>query len=59
MADWDDYDPPSDVLDDVIAERKRAAASRHWCTECHGHTGPGSPCHVPDDEDEPTEEDLS
>jgi hypothetical protein len=38
LADHEDREP-----------RPRAA---HWCSVCHGHTGPGSPCA----EDEPEEE---
>jgi hypothetical protein len=46
--------------DDLRAEarRERAEQSRawHWCSDCHGHTGPGSPCY---DGPEPEEETMT
>lgn len=49
MNDFDD-DIPSDVREEMYEERRARARSRHWCEECHGHTGAGSPC-APDDEE--------
>ena len=42
------YDPddiPNDVREEMADERRRRARDRHWCPECLGHTGPGSPCY--------------
>jgi hypothetical protein len=53
----------NDVDDDLSELRAEAAAERrrlrpHWCSECRGFDGPGSPCYVEPD-DEPTTEDDS
>lgn len=38
---------------DAIDERRRAARLNHFCMDCLGHVGPGSPCAIePDPEDE-------
>ena len=47
-----DYED-DDLRAEALAERRRTAY--HWCSVCHGHTGPGSPC-APDVEEEPEEE---
>lgn len=53
LADCDfDYDPPSDVRDEMAAERRRRARLNHWCAECHGFTGPNSPCWEPEESEE-------
>lgn len=31
------------------AERREQAKWRHWCDECHGRIGPGSPCYPGED----------
>lgn len=48
-GDFDD-DIPSDVREEMYEERRARARYRHWCEECHGYTGAGSPC-APDDEE--------
>jgi hypothetical protein len=53
-----DTDDLSDLRAEDAAQRRKAARLNHWCTECFGRTGPGSPCHVePDDEPEDEDED--
>ncbi|MCC2632146.1 MAG: hypothetical protein K0S48_32 [Ramlibacter sp.] len=44
--DYEDAEA-SELRAEARAERRRMAP--HWCSTCHGHTGPGSPCE-PDDE---------
>lgn len=57
LFDYDPDDIPSDVREEMYEERRRRIQARHWCDECHGHTGPGSPCHIePDPEPEPEPE---
>lgn len=44
--------------EDIDARRERARLW-HWCSTCHGHTGPGSPCYdgpEPEPEDDCAEE---
>ncbi|MDB5730725.1 MAG: hypothetical protein JWQ03_620 [Variovorax sp.] len=57
MAQYTREDAPYDVLEEMHEQRRRNARLNHWCSTCHGHTGPGSPC-APDEpeEDEPEEE---
>lgn len=45
--DNDDID--TDMLEERAIERKRLARLRNWCDDCHGFTGPGSPCHEPEE----------
>ena len=54
----DDYEDPeaSELRAEARAERRRMRP--HWCRDCLGHTGPGSPC-APDDEDDDSGFDLS
>jgi cytochrome c5 len=49
-----DYD---ELRAEAAAERRATRALYHWCDECHGHTGPGSPCYAGGDEDEPQQAD--
>lgn len=42
----------ADARAEAQAERAHGRRRRHWCQECRGHTGPGSPCHEPADDDE-------
>jgi hypothetical protein len=52
----------SDFADDDNndAERAEARAQRrrwpHWCEECHGHTGRGSPCAEPPEDTDGVED---
>lgn len=54
--DLRELDVDEDVRREVIDERRRARLARHWCQDCHGHTGPGSPCYVDPEDDEQGEE---
>ena len=48
----------AELAAEARAERRRLGG--HWCAECHGHTGPNSPCYAGDEEpedDEPAEDD--
>lgn len=46
-----------DLRREAMEERRAHARLWHWCSECHGNTGPGSPCAIePEPEDEPEEE---
>lgn len=42
--DDDEYDYDYDLRAEAAQERRERARWRHWCEDCHGHTGPGSPC---------------
>lgn len=46
--DWHESiaDVDEDARAEAAAERRQRARMRHWCTECHGNTGPGSPCFI-------------
>lgn len=48
-------DVDEDARREAIDERARRRRLHHWCDVCHGHTGPGSPCHEP----EPGEDDAA
>jgi hypothetical protein len=52
LADYDDL--RDELRSEAAAERRRLRP--HWCSECHGHTGQGSPCAPDDDEREEEEE---
>lgn len=43
-----------DAREEFLAEdrerRRRLARMNHWCRDCLGHTGPGSPCAIEEDE---------
>lgn len=39
-------------------EREPRARQPHWCSECHGHTGAGSPCAEDVEEDAEEESDF-
>ena len=56
MLDLEDI--PYDVREDMARERARRAQYRHWCEECHGQTGPGSPCAIEPPEPEEQEDTL-
>lgn len=46
-------DVDEDLRREVIDQRREQARAWHWCSVCHGHTGPGSPCYDgPEDEPE-------
>lgn len=49
---------PDDVLEEMHAARRARSRANHWCTTCHGQTGPGSPCYMGEEEpeDEPEDE---
>jgi hypothetical protein len=47
---------PGDVLQEWHEERRIAARRNHWCPECRGNTGPGSPCAPEEDDNEPEED---
>lgn len=50
MSDYDDF--AANDLADLRKEFGRPVRYRpHWCDECHGRTGRGSPCY-----EEPQEE---
>ena len=53
MNAWSDIDMDELRAEDE-AERRRLRP--HWCSECHGFTGPGSPCRPDEDDDEQTNE---
>lgn len=55
MSTMREFDDPDLYAEDVAARRQRARLN-HWCEECHGHTGPGSPCAI---DEEPGPEDDS
>jgi hypothetical protein len=44
----------ADLRAEAMQESRERARLNHWCSECHGHTGPGSPCAV---DEEPQEDD--
>lgn len=48
-------DAPSDVLEEMRAERRRRAKANHWCEDCRGHRG--GPCDFGEDEPEDETED--
>lgn len=54
---------PSEVDMDLIYEareqRRRERRMWHWCEDCHGHTGPGSPCAVDDEPKDEQEDELT
>jgi hypothetical protein len=52
-----DYEAPeaADLRAEARVERRRVARLRHWCSECLGFTGSGSPCALEPDE-EPEDE---
>jgi hypothetical protein len=51
LADYDDL--RDELRAEAAAERRRLRP--HWCSECRGHTGQGSPC-APDDNEREEEE---
>lgn len=53
MSRYDDA--PADLVAEVYAERARYRRMRHFCMECLGRTGPGSPCFEPEPEEEQEE----
>lgn len=57
MGQWIDQDGFAADVDEDLRREDRAERSRslHWCSVCHGHTGPGSPCAPEPPEDEPEE----
>lgn len=41
---------------EAAEDRRRSARMNHWCTECNGNVGKGSPCYVEPQEPEPQDE---
>ena len=57
MTGYDPEDIPNDVREEMADERRRRARDRHWCPDCLGHTGPGSPCYQEPEPDPQPEDD--
>jgi hypothetical protein len=55
----DAYDEREEARAEAIAERRHLARMNHWCRDCLGFTGPGSPCAIEEDEPEDEPEDDS
>jgi hypothetical protein len=56
IFDYDDTDVDMELVYEAREQRRRARRMWHWCDECHGHTGPGSPCYVEPEESRDDEE---
>ena len=53
----DDHDDERDYWRAIDREERRRNAY-HWCSTCHGRTGPGSPCAVDEEPEQPEDDEM-